>query len=129
MQVICLDGTVLQCQRFEAIDSGVLLFEEQRRREAGEDEDEEEEAEVAEEATAFVPLHQLRFVLPENVQPPGVGGQPMGQTTTQSVPQAPPTGGPPPQGQMPPQGSAGGGPSPQQGGSSHPSSQYRPGPR
>lgn len=107
MQVICTDGTVLQCGRFEAIDSGVLLFDEgQGRQEADEDEAEDEEEE---EATAFVPLHQLRIVLPDGAQPGRVGGQTMGQTTPRPPTQAPPTGGGmPPQGQMPPQQTQGG---------------------
>lgn len=116
MQVICTDGTVLQCQRFKAIDSGVLLFGESpsqgARGEEGEEE-EEEEAEMEEEANAFVPIHQLRFVLPEGVQPGRSRGQSMGQTS----PQAPPTGTPTPQqGSMPPQQQMGGQPSTQQGG-------------
>lgn len=98
MQVICTDGTVLQCQRFEAIDSGVLLFTEQQRTEAREETEEEEEEGVEEEATAFVPLHQLRFVLPEGLTPSTGGGQAMGQQM-QGQPQ--PGGAPiPSQGQM-----------------------------
>lgn len=98
MQVICTDGTVLQCARFEAIDSGVLLFE----AEASEDDDEEgAEAEIADEASAFVPIHQLRFVLPDGFQPARPTGQPRAQQSTQPRTQAPPTGGAaPPQGQQ-----------------------------
>ncbi len=116
MQVICTDGTVLQCDRFEAIDSGVLLFEERRQSGAGEGEDEEEEAaaETDDEASAFVPLHQLRFVLPEGVQPGRASGQQ--QQPSQPATQAPPTGGAPPQGGMPPQQPTGGQPPAQQGG-------------
>lgn len=100
MQVICTDGTVLQCQRFEAIDSGVLLYGESPPAEAGE---EEEEPEEDEEAMAFIPLHQLRFVLPEGVQP-GAPGEQVPQPTPQPAPtQAPPAGGTPQQGQIPPQ--------------------------
>ena len=128
MQVICTDGTVLQCDRFEAIDSGVLLFEERRRTEAaeGEEEEEEEEAEMDDEASAFVPLHQLRFVLPDGVQPGRAGPQSTGQQSPQPTPQAPPTGDVPPQGQMPPQQSTGGQPPAQQGGPGQPP--FRPGP-
>lgn len=104
MQVICTDGTVLQCDRFEAIDSGVLLFDEESRTEAGEEETEDEEAD--QEATAFVPLHQLRFVLPDGIRPDRPSQQPVGQTPPQS--QTPPTGGTPPQGQAPPQQPRGG---------------------
>lgn len=106
MQVICTDGTVLQCDRFEAIDSGVLLFDEGPRAEAGEEETEDEEAD--QEATAFVPLHQLRFVLPDGIRPDRPNQQPVGQTPPQSQSQTPPTGGTPPQGQAPPQQPRGG---------------------
>lgn len=89
MQVICTDGTVLQCDRFEAIDSGVLLFDQPRQREAGEEESEaDEESDESEEAMAFVPLHQLRFVLPEGYQPGGTSGQ---QAARQTPPQGAPT--------------------------------------
>ena len=117
MQVICTDGTVLQCQRFEAIDSGVLLFDERR---AGETEEDAEEEAEDEEAMAFVPLHQLRFVLPEGVQLGRAGGQATGQATPQQAPQA--TGSTPPQGGMPPQQSAPGQPSPPQQGFGQPPS-------
>lgn len=125
MQVICTDGTVLQCQRFEAIDSGVLLFEDQQRGEASNEED-EDETERDEEATAFVPLHQLRFVLPDGVQPGRSNAQSMGQTTPQPTSQAPPTGGAPPRGQTPPQQSMGGQSSAQQRGTGQPPSRPDP---
>lgn len=124
MQVICIDGTVLQCDRFEAIDSGVLLFNEQRQQretEEAEDEEADEELEAADEAEsdeadAFVPLHQLRMVLPEGTQPGPAAGQSRGQTTSQPPTQAPPTGtGMAPQGQMQQQQSSRGQPSPQGG--------------
>lgn len=98
MQVICIDGTVLQCERFEAIDSGVLLFGESRRSEAGETED-EEETEPNEEANAFVPLHQLRFVLPEGIQPGAPASQALARQPAQRGPaRAPPSA--PQQGQV-----------------------------
>ena len=119
MQVICTDGTVLQCDRFEAIDSGVLLFDQERGRqesmEAEEEEADEEEAEADEEASAFVPLHQLRFVLPDDVRPDRATGQQTSQPTPQPPTQTPPMGGAPQQGQMPPQQPPSGQP-PQQGG-------------
>lgn len=99
MQVICTDGTVLQCQRFEAIDSGVLLFGEspQTETEEGDTADDEDE-----EAMAFVPLHQLRFVLPEGVQPGAAGAQGVAQSTPGAPPTKPPsTPGAPQQGRPP----------------------------
>ncbi len=62
MQVVCLDGTVIHCDKFRAIDAGVLTFEGAA---GGEDE---------EEAIGFVPHEELRYVLPEDVQP----GTPVG---------------------------------------------------
>ena len=118
MQVICTDGTVLQCQRFEAIDSGVLLFDEQQRVEASEEDDEDETE--RDEASAFVPIHQLRFVLPDGVQPGRSGAQSMGQPTPQPASQAPPPG------QMPPQQPMGGQSSSQQGGAGQPPSRSGP---
>lgn len=56
MQVVCSDGTTLQCADFEAIDAGVLLYGE------GEEEDEEK-------AIGFIPITELRYVLPEGVRP------------------------------------------------------------
>lgn len=117
MQVICTDGTILQCDRFEAIDSGVLLFNEEQGRQGTEAEESEEAGEEMdeEEASAFVPLHQLRIVLPDSAQQGRSAVQSMGQTTSQPT-QAPPTGaGIPPQGQAPTQPSPRGQP-PQQGG-------------
>lgn len=111
MQVICTDGTVLQCERFEAIDSGVLLFGEQPDTPTDEG-DETEEGEADEEANAFVPIHQLRFVLPEGVQPGRAGSQSLGQSMpAQSTGGAPPPGPTaPPQGQTPTQQPMGGQP-------------------
>lgn len=59
MQVICLDGTTIQCARFRAIDGGVLLFESDTSQEDDEDE----------EATGFIPHERLRYVLPDEAQP------------------------------------------------------------
>lgn len=100
MQVICTDGSVLTCDRFEAIDSGVLLFGSQQRQAEMENEDEEEDDEP--EADAFVPLHQLRFVLPEGIQPLGGGQSTARQATQGGTQQVPPMSGPPQQGQVPP---------------------------
>lgn len=106
MQVICTDGTVLECQRFEAIDSGVLLFGEGRTASTGE-EDEEEEAEY-EEAFGFVPLHSVRYVLPEGAMGGRATGQPAPQQTPGGAGQAPPPSGQP--GAMPPSQQPTGGP-------------------
>lgn len=59
VQVVCKDGTTIQCQHFRAIDSGVLLFEE------SDDSQAESEDEAEREATGFVPITELRFVLPD----------------------------------------------------------------
>lgn len=75
MQVICKDGTTIQCSDFEAVDSGVLLYQEQGRREARSEDDEEEEEEER-RATGFVPVTELKFVLPDEMV--GAGGQQTG---------------------------------------------------
>lgn len=121
MQVICTDGTVLECDRFEAIDSGVLLFDEQRST-AGEEED-EDEAEREDEAFGFVPIHSVRYVLPEGA---ARGGRGMGQPAQQPTPGG--TGGQPPMGTSP---GAGGPPQQSMGGRQQGpgSSQRGPGPQ
>ena len=58
MKVICLDGTTIECERFRAIDEGVLIFD----AETGEETE-------ADEATGFVPHSELRYVLPDRAQP------------------------------------------------------------
>jgi len=66
MQVVCKDGTAIQCTDFEAIDSGVLLYQESGRRDTrGEDEEEAEEEERR--ASGFVPITELRFVVPDEM--------------------------------------------------------------
>jgi hypothetical protein len=76
VQIICKDGTTIQCADFEAIDSGVLFFQDtpSRRAEAGEEEEEEEEEER--KADGFVPVTELHFVLPDEMvqQTPQRGG-------------------------------------------------------
>lgn len=83
MQIFCTDGTTLECAAFRALDAGILVF------------DEEPDGEEAhDEATGFVPLTHLRYVLPDDAQPGpqqrgaqrpqaapagGMGGQPGGQ--------------------------------------------------
>jgi hypothetical protein len=68
VQVICKDGTTIQCQDFEAIDSGVLFYQDRPgRREATTAEDEEAEEEMHERASGFVPITELRFVLSDEM--------------------------------------------------------------
>lgn len=92
MQVVCKDGTAIQCTDFEAIDSGVLLYQESGRRETrGEDEEEEEETERR--ARGFVPITELRFVVPdEMVQAGGPQGAPAQETGRSGAPPGAPTG-------------------------------------
>lgn len=75
MQVICKDGTTIQCSDFEAVDSGVLLYRERSRRETRSEEDEEDEDEER-RATGFVPITELKFVLPDELA--SAGGQQTG---------------------------------------------------
>lgn len=98
MKVICKDGTTFQCQRFRAIDSGVLLFENQPQ---GDTEEED-----AEEASGFIPITELKYILPDEIQPGTMGTrqaqhsqQPAMQQSQYGMSQ---TGGPPGQ-QQPPQ--------------------------
>ena len=55
MDVICLDGTTIQCDRFRATDEGILLF--------SATEEEEDPA-----PTGFIPHQSLRYVLEEQPQ-------------------------------------------------------------
>ena len=93
MQIICKDGTTIQCADFEAIDSGVLFFQEATAR-TSEAEEEEEEEEAERKADGFVPITELHFVLPDEMvqqapQPTGVpeqgraGGMGQGAPTQQ----------------------------------------------
>jgi len=84
MQIICKDGTTIPCDDFEAIDSGVLFYQEipshQQTREEGdegEEEEQEEEAEYEDRASGFVPSAELHFVLPDQMvqQPPQQAAQ------------------------------------------------------
>lgn len=74
MQIVCKDGTTIPCRDFEAIDSGVLLFQETADRQESESEDEEEE-ERERSAAGFVPITELRFVLPDEMVQRGAAGQ------------------------------------------------------
>jgi len=66
VQIICKDGTTIQCADFEAIDSGVLFFQEAAAQTA-ETEEEEEEEEEERKADGFVPITELHFVLPDEM--------------------------------------------------------------
>jgi len=90
MQVVCKDGTTIQCHDFEAIDSGVLLFQEQSRRE-GPTSEEGEESEEERKATGFVPITELKFVVPDDLLG-GARGQQATQTEQQGVPPGAPRG-------------------------------------
>ena len=83
MQAVCTDGTIIECDRFRAIDDGVLLFDQ------GSGESNEEESE---EATGFIPLQSLRFVLPDSVEYGANTG--VGQAGPQGQYEAPPQRGP-----------------------------------
>jgi len=91
VQIICKDGTTIQCDDFEAIDSGVLFFQEPTARASeGEEEEEEEEAEER-KADGFVPITELHFVLPDEMvqqtpQQTGVPEQGRGAGTPQGAP-------------------------------------------
>lgn len=78
MNVICADGTRLQCATFEATDSGVLLFDE----EPSDEEDERAER----QPIGFVPITELRYVLPEGVTPGPRPGQQAGTSEQRGPP-------------------------------------------
>lgn len=77
MKLFCTDGTTVECTTFRALDSGVLIFQ-----------DEEPDDDPGhEEADGFVPITQLQYVLPDEALP--------GQATggRQQTPTGPGTGG------------------------------------
>ncbi len=78
VQIICKDGTTIQCADFQATDSGVLFFREamEQASEGGEEDEEEEEEER--KADGFVPITELHFVLPDEMvqQAPQPAGAP-----------------------------------------------------
>jgi len=88
VQIICKDGTSIECTEFEAIDSGVLFFQEPVSSVEDSEED-DEEAESASRADGFVPVTELHLVLPDEMvqQPPpgrvGTAQQPPGAPTGQ----------------------------------------------
>jgi len=94
VQIICKDGTTIQCADFEAIDSGVLFFQEAMEQAADSSEEEAEEEPAERKADGFVPITELHFVLPDEMvqQPPQTtgtleqgrsGGPPQGTPTQQ----------------------------------------------
>ncbi|WP_436912306.1 hypothetical protein [Halosimplex marinum] len=92
MQVVCKDGTAIQCTDFEAIDSGVLLYQEPERRETRGDEEEEAEEEER-RAAGFVPITELRFVVPdEMLQAGGRQRAPAPESGRGGAPPGAPTG-------------------------------------
>ena len=94
MKAICTDGTIVECDRFRAIDEGVLLFDdpEEIEEEGGED------VEISEEAAGFIPLRELLYVLPDRVElgGPQAQPQPMQQQQQMQPPSQPPQQSPPP---------------------------------
>jgi predicted flap endonuclease-1-like 5' DNA nuclease len=53
MRVVLTDGTEFSCENFKALESGVLLTKDKKRK----------------KVIGFVPLHQLRYVVPEDLEP------------------------------------------------------------
>ncbi|MBX0288404.1 hypothetical protein [Haloarcula salinisoli] len=95
MQIICKDGTTIQCEDFQATDSGVLFFQGAMEQAAEGGEEEEEEEEEERKADGFVPITELHFVLPDEMvqQAPQPTGAP-----EQGRAGGPPQGAPPQQG-------------------------------
>lgn len=92
MKVVCNDGTIFECDRFRAVDSGVLLFGEQESRSQGDEAETDEketeaEEEVEQEAMGFVPVQSVRYVVSDELLRGTRGLQPTAQ-------QAPPSGAP-----------------------------------
>ena len=96
MHVICTDGTTIQCQDFEAIDSGVLFYQETPGRRGTEGDREDAEDAESDSASGFVPITELRFVLPDEMIQQ-MGGQ------SAAAPQPAPRGGPGDMPRSPPQ--------------------------
>ncbi|WP_254280458.1 hypothetical protein [Haloarcula marina] len=92
MQIICKDGTTIQCEDFEVIGSGVLFFQERTgQRQAAEEGDEDEDSEEAihdGRASGFIPMPEVHFVLPDEMvqQTP----QPAGTAERSQTAQVPP---------------------------------------
>ena len=57
MKVICVDGSMIECEQFRALDEGVLLFD---------NPPEEDEEEGRLDAAGFIPHSSLRYVLPDS---------------------------------------------------------------
>jgi predicted flap endonuclease-1-like 5' DNA nuclease len=53
MRVVLTDGTEFECANFKALDSGVLLTKDKKRK----------------KVIGFVPVHQLRYVVPDDLEP------------------------------------------------------------
>jgi predicted flap endonuclease-1-like 5' DNA nuclease len=82
MRVVLTDGTELECANFKALDSGVLLTKDRKRK----------------KVIGFVPVHQLRYVVPDDLEPvetPSAAGEEAVQWGETSHPDAGPTMTPP----------------------------------
>lgn len=105
MQIICADGTRFQCTDFETTDSGVLVFDETMA--------EAEEKADPDSPIGFIPITELQYVLPDQIQPqaqprggmqPGQVGGVTGQPQQTQPGQQPPGRGQQRMGQQQPQG-------------------------
>lgn len=67
MKVLCTDGTAIDCDDFRAVESGVVLLDEQ-----------------VGDAIGFVPSHRVEYVLPDALV--GEGWTPLGETRTEEIP-------------------------------------------
>jgi hypothetical protein len=68
MRVVLTDGSELSCRNFKAIGSGVLLTKDKKRK----------------KVIGFVPNHQLRYVVPDDLEPT-VGGATPGETEREAA--------------------------------------------
>lgn len=93
MQIICKDGTTIPCDEFEAIDSGVLFYQQtpshRQTGDEGEAEEDQQEAERENRASGFVPSAELHFVLPDEMvqEPPRQAAQQQSQMPASGQPQ------------------------------------------
>lgn len=89
MQVICTDGTTFSCEGYELTEYGIRLY--------GQEQDPDPERyDEDPEPVAYIPHDQLRYVLPDGVQPNAPvstatqNQQPMGAAPPNSQPPAGP---------------------------------------
>jgi hypothetical protein len=69
MRVVLTDGSELSCRNFKAIGSGVLLTKDKKRK----------------KVVGFVPNHQLRYVVPDDLEPTVGGGATRGETEREAA--------------------------------------------